>query len=190
MTGQSSSALHRPVPVHDLPAAGRPFQLVASFEECQQIARQFDLIAVERLAAEGTLSPEAGGRRVRLSGRLVADVVQTCVVSLDSVPAHIDAPFTRLYGWDAGEEWEEGAGEEVFLDLAGELPAEPLDGDVLDLGEVAVEQLALELDPYPRKPGALFTGCDVGGDAAADPSTSPFAGLARRLKQGGSGNGG
>lgn len=190
MTGQPYGPLRRPVPVHDLPVAGRPFHLVASADERAETARRYDLIAVERLEAEGTIAPEADGRRVRLSGRLIADVVQTCVVSLDPVAAHIEVPFTRLYGWDVGEEWQEGAGEEVFLDLADELPADRLAGDSLDLGTAAVEQLALELDPYPRKPGALFTGCDTAGDVAAEPSTSPFAGLARRWRQGGSGSDG
>ncbi len=190
MTGQPQGALRRPVSVHDLPAAGRPFHLAASPDERAEIARRFDLISIERLEADGTVSPEADGRRVRLSGRLIADVVQTCVVSLDPVAAHIDVPFTRFYGWDVGEEWQEGAGEEVFLDLGDELPAERLDGDSLDLGAAAVEQLALELDPYPRKPGALFTGCDVAGDGAADPSAGPFGGLARRWRQGGSGSDG
>jgi hypothetical protein len=174
----SPQTLHRPTPVHDLPGIGRPFQIKARVEECRELASRFNLVAIEALSAEGVLRPEASGRRVRVEGRLVADLVQTCVVSLDPVPAHIDAPFERLYGWDVDDEWQEGL-EEIHLDLASELPAERLTSDVLDLGEVVAEQLALELDPYPRKPGALFTGCDsqLGGN---DPGTAkPLEGLSR-----------
>jgi hypothetical protein len=177
MSGDSDVPLHRPVPAHDLPATGRPFRIDAGVDERRALAQRFDLIAVDNLWAEGIVRPEAAGRRIRVEGRLVADVVQTCVVSLDPVPSHIDAAFDRLYGRDVGEEWEEGAGDAVFVDLGGDLLAEPLDSDVLDLGVAAAEQLALELDPYPRKPGALFTGCDRGEETGA--SAAPDGPLAR-----------
>lgn len=169
---------HRPMPVRDLPAAGRPFQTRARQNECEELARRFNLIAMDALSVEGVLRPEASGQRVRVEGRLVADVVQTCVVSLDALPAHIDVRFERLYGWDIEDEWKEEA-EEIHLDLASELPPERLTSDTLDLGEAAAEQLALELDPYPRKPGALFTGCDSVLDGGDEGSAKPLEGLSR-----------
>ena len=169
---------HRPIPVRDLPSAGRPFQIKARTIECEELARQFNLIAVHALSVEGVLRPEASGQRVRVEGRLVADVVQTCVVSLDAVPAHIDVLFERLYGWDIEDEWKEGA-EEIHLDLASELPPVRLTSDILDLGEAAAEQLLLELDPYPRKPGALFTGCDNTLHDGDEGSGKPLDGLSR-----------
>lgn len=177
--------MHRLLPAQNLPAAGRPFRINASPEECREIAQRFELLAVDSLAAEGALFAEADGQRVRLEGRLIADVVQTCVVSLDPVPAHIDVPFQRLYGWDAGGEREEEADEEL-LDLDDELPVERLAADIIDVGEATAEQLALELDPYPRKPGALFTGCDIGGGETEDPAAGALAGLGRRWRRGGS----
>lgn len=178
---------HRPVPVHDLPAAGRPFHIIARAEECRELAGQFDLLAIDGLSAEGLLRPEAAGQRIRLQGRLIADVVQTCVVSLDPVPAHIDVRFERLYGWDVDEEEEDATSEEVFLDLAGELPVEQLTSDSFDLGAVAAEQLALELDPYPRKPGALFTGCEV-GQGSAGAAVGPLHALSGWRNRSGSGD--
>ena len=71
-------------------------------------------------------------------------------------------PSSGFYGYDVEEEEAEGARSEVFLDLSDDLPVEPLSGDLLDLGAAVAEQLALELDPYPRQPGAVFTGCDIG----------------------------
>ena len=43
----------------------------------------------------------------------------------------------------------------------------------VNFGQLAVEFLALSLDPYPRKPGAVFEGA---GDAAPA-KESPFAAL-------------
>ena len=54
----------------------------------------------------------------------------------------------------------------------------PYGGGSIDLGEAAAEQLALALDPYPRRPGAVLAETT----AAAD--RSPFAALARLQRPG------
>lgn len=169
---------HRPLPAHDLPVAGRPFAIEAGSEERAALARRFGIVAVNSLRAEGFVRPEANGRRVRLDGRLSAEVVQTCVVTLEPVTATIDAALERLYGHDVAHDFGDGVGE-VFLDLADDLPAEPLTGGVLDLGAASAEQLALELDPYPRKPGAVFQGVPNGARSAhCEEPVGPLASLA------------
>ena len=54
---------------------------------------------------------------------------------------------------------------------------EPLIGGVVDLGALAIEFLILGLDPYPRKPGAVF-------EPPQDhkPEAGPFAALAKLAK--------
>jgi Large ribosomal RNA subunit accumulation protein YceD len=175
----------RPVPAHDLPVSGRSFQVEARPDERSALARRFGILAVERLSAEGLLRPEAAGRRVKLEGRLVARVVQTCVVTLEPVAADIDVPFERLYGFDVAEEWsDEVPTGEVHLNLADDLPLEPLASGVLDIGAATAEQLALELDPYPRAPGAEFAGLPSAAENADDDVTTQpgLAALARWRK--------
>ena len=54
----------------------------------------------------------------------------------------------------------------------------PYAGGAADLGEATVEQLALALDPFPRKPGAALPA-DV-----TEEVSGPFAALlARRAQQ-------
>ncbi len=55
---------------------------------------------------------------------------------------------------------------------------EPIVEGRIDIGEAVAQQLALALDPYPRKPGISLE--DVIGNAAAgdDRPASPFAVLA------------
>ena len=55
---------------------------------------------------------------------------------------------------------------------------EPLIGGAVDLGAIAIEFLILGIDPYPRKPGAVFEASPAGDDPA-----KPFAALAA-LKKG------
>jgi hypothetical protein len=177
MTGPRCE-FHRPLAAHDLPVAGRPFDIEAGPEERVALARRFGIVAVNSLRAEGIVRPEANGRRVRLDGRLCAEVVQTCVVTLEPVTAIIDVALERLYGQDVSRDVEDGVGE-VFLDLTDDLPAEPLTGGILDLGAASAEQLALELDPYPRKPGAVFEGMPNGARSAQrEEPVGPLASLA------------
>jgi len=63
--------------------------------------------------------------------------------------------------------------QEITVDLDAEDPPDEADGDVVDLGAYVVETLALALDPFPRKPGAVFEAPEE------KPSISPFAALAR-----------
>jgi hypothetical protein len=48
----------------------------------------------------------------------------------------------------------------------------------IDLGALAAEFLALNLDLYPRKPRVTFKNMYVGGEASG--TDSPFAGLRHR----------
>ncbi|HWT08099.1 MAG TPA: YceD family protein [Roseomonas sp.] len=160
---------HRPVALARIPPEGRRESLRATRAECAALALRFGIPAVNRFAAELELKAEnAGG--VAIEGRISAEVVQDCVITLDPVVQQLNAAVhLRILG----------PGEEVSDD-----PEAPDDieapGGVADLGEALAEQLALALDPYPRVPGAVLPE-DVAPaepEAPAEPRPSPFAGLA------------
>jgi uncharacterized metal-binding protein YceD (DUF177 family) len=121
------------------------YPISAGPEERQALARRFDLLSLDRLEAEIRLQRLAGGM-VRVSGRLGAEVVQACVISLEPVASVVEQDFTVLYG-------SSGSGKSVMVDLETD-EAEPFDGDAIDIGEAVAQQLVLALDPYPRAPGA------------------------------------
>ncbi len=52
-------------------------------------------------------------------------------------------------------------------------PPEPIVNGVIDLGRLATDALFLGIDPYPRRPDAVFEPPAV----AADPEDHPFAAL-------------
>ena len=142
--------------------------LRADPKECEAVARRLDLQAVERLEADCTLDRLPQTDHIRVRGRLKAQVIQTCVVTLEPLPAEIRAEFERVYvpGWTPEME----GGEETVDPEAPDL--EPLEGDSIDLGEAVVEELSLALDPYPRVPGVEADQ----GDGSDRPN--PFAALA------------
>lgn len=172
----------RPVRLEEIAGSGGLTQVLrASPEECARLAARFGLLSLRRLQAEVTLCPAVGAAAVLLSGRLEADVTQACVVTLEPVASKVVSQFAVRY--ISGGLAEESAGEEVELDFAEE-DVEPLAGDIIDLGEVVAQYLALALDPYPRKIGAEYAAGGKGEEAAEGGSKepNPFA-ILKNLKE-------
>lgn len=113
-----------------------------------RIARALDLASLDAFVAEMELAPSAAGWR--LSGRVRASLTQTCGVTLEPLPVEIDAPFALTLA-EAAEE----VSDEIVIALDDDSP-DLIEEGRIDLGQYAVEQLALRLDPFPRKPGAEF----------------------------------
>ena len=138
-----------------------------------------DLVALEDLGFDYRLR-WGGGGRVHLSGRLKANATQTCVVTLEPVPASIDVPV-ELEFWPHAlvEELEKKAEDPSHAGLV-DWPEAIVD-DTIDLGPVVYETFATSLDPYPKKEGASFQWSQ--GAAAPEASeSSPFAAL-KQLKE-------
>jgi hypothetical protein len=67
----------------------------------------------------------------------------------------------------------EGAAKKLDIDVDAADGPERMVGGVVDLGAVATEFLLLAIDPYPRKPGAVFAA-----PPAENAAANPFAALA------------
>lgn len=163
----------RMVAVAKVSESGLTQTIEAKPAEFEKIAAYLDLVAVASLKADILLS-RWRSKGVRVTGKMTADVTQSCVVTLDPVEAKVEAEFERRFLPDDVLAHEQGAEHEVFVDPEGEDPPEPL-GREIDLGEILVEELSLNLDPYPRKPGVEFQE----DAAAATPRENPFAKLAK-----------
>lgn len=162
----NSIEFSRPVDVLRLGPDGASYDIVASAEERAALARRFDLLALDHLAAQVTLKPVTGGF-YRLSATLKAALTQACVVTLEPVASRIEDTFSLLYG-------ALDAQKDVLLDGESET-VEPLEGGVVDIGEAVAQQLSLALDPFPRAADAL----PQAEPSAQPPLDSPFAILAR-----------
>jgi uncharacterized metal-binding protein YceD (DUF177 family) len=160
--------MSRPVRVEAVGLDGLEVEVVASAAECAAVARRLGVALVAAIACRFRLAP-AGGRAIAASGRLQARLERECVVTLEPFEAVHDERF-RLRFVPAGTETQD---EDPESD--DEIPYE--DG-VIDLGEAAVEQLALGLDPYPRSPGAVLELPDQ------PDRQGPFAALAGRRQPG------
>ncbi|HVJ32184.1 MAG TPA: DUF177 domain-containing protein [Terriglobia bacterium] len=143
--------------------------------ERQALALRFGLVALDSLKADLRFK-RTGAGVIRVWGHLQAAATQSCVISLAPVPAELAVDFEMFFTEDVG-----ASDAELTLEYDQDDPPEPVTGGQIDLGEVVAEQLGLNLDPYPRAPGARLPGDWVA--AAVDssdqvPKRNPFEALA------------
>jgi hypothetical protein len=154
------------------PETGRHVTLSADAHTRAAIARTADLRDLPRLEASLDLV-RSGSAGLHVTGHVSATVGQTCVVTLEPIETELTEAVDLVFrpGADAG------ASVDVNLD-GDEQEVEPLIDGVVDLGAIATEFLMLGIDPYPRKPGAVFEA-----PSTNEPFAGPFAGLAALQKK-------
>jgi len=164
------------VAVGDVGRKGQNLKLEADADQRAALADLLGVSEIERLEGEFQLDLVSGGA-VHLRGRIEADVVQACVVSLAPVHQHIQEPISMTLLPAGTADGRRDA--TVLVDPVDEEDRDTYSNGRIDLGVILSEQLALHLDPYPRTPGVTF---EVAGNDETDERDSPFAVL-ERLKR-------
>ncbi|HEX4261955.1 MAG TPA: YceD family protein [Acetobacteraceae bacterium] len=126
--------------------AGQTVAIEATPAERTGLAKRLQIPELPALDCSFVLRPVASGV-VEAEGVLRARVVQECVVSLDPFEATVEERFALRFVPEGRES------PTIDPDATDEVP---YPGNTIDLGEAAAEQLALALDPYPRKPGVAL----------------------------------
>jgi len=181
-----------PVEIAALPPSGRRYEIKADAEARGRVAKRLDLQKIDALSASLEITFAAGGL-IKVTGRVTAEVVQTCVVTLAPVPATVMDEIAVTFiseerdAKDRARREKAKAEEEEVVFEHDDDPPEVAVGGRIDLGEVAVVQMALALNPYPRAPGAAFAPAAWGAapDGENTRPDSPFAALAQFKKPNG-----
>jgi hypothetical protein len=158
----------RPVKLHELARGPVRLRLEPDAEARAAIARRLGLKSLPALRADVTVKPWLDGAEV--CGRFHAVVEQVCGVSLDPFEQPVEGDI-EVRAVPAGSPHASAAEGDVELDPDAPDPPDVLETDAVDVAGYVVEHLALELDPFPRKPGVSFDY-----EAPAE-ETSPFAAL-------------
>jgi uncharacterized metal-binding protein YceD (DUF177 family) len=172
-TEQAGAEIDLVVEVADLPPEGLTFAIDADEVQRAAMAARLGVDEISRLSANLTVTRASGDGVYLVEGEVKASLTQTCVVTLDPLAAEIDSPVLVRYA-----EFDDDGEDEIDWDLLpdDQDPPEPLRaGGTIDLGELIVEQLALEIDPFPRTPGLPYADSSAGGEEAAE---NPFSALA------------
>lgn len=148
-------ALSYPLEVRLLPVKGVRVHLDTDEKERAQLAENHGLHSVISFNADFLVS-QWKKRGVKIKGYVRAEIIQECVITLESVPDSIEEEVevvmvpsdSRL----AKPKLHEETGE-LFLDAEGPDMPEVFEGDKIDIGMLAEEFFELAINPYPRKPG-------------------------------------
>jgi hypothetical protein len=148
-----------------------PVRLSLAPDEAERAAaaKQLGVVSLPALTAEVTVKPWLDG--VAIEGRFSAVVEQVCGVSLNNFEQVVEGEIAARAVPPGSPHAASAEGGEVELDPDAEDPPDVLAGDTIDVAAYVLEHLALELDPFPRKPGASFEY------TPPEAETSPFAAL-------------
>jgi uncharacterized metal-binding protein YceD (DUF177 family) len=165
--------LFRPLAVDRVPAKGCFEKVTADAAECSKIAKRLAIPALHKFAATLQVKPWRGGG-LKITGTVFADLDLVSVVSLETFRTDKTFEVERYFV----PERDAPKGDD-----ADDADIDAINGGEIDLGELIVETVALELDPYPRKPGEDFSGYETKPEpevAAPVVKISPFAVLKTR----------
>jgi uncharacterized metal-binding protein YceD (DUF177 family) len=159
--------------VSEIGEAGLAVPRDATEAERQAVATALEILDCRTLVVDYRIEAMQQGRYVA-RGTIDADVVQSCVVTLDPVDQHIsellDVEFRPSHQIEPADD-----GEHVAL---GSDDPEPIENGRLPIGRVVYELIASALDPYPRAGEAALEG-EEGVAAPKDSKAGAFAALAK-----------
>jgi uncharacterized metal-binding protein YceD (DUF177 family) len=148
--------------------AGDVVNFEAGADERAALAKFAGLLDVPELRAKITLKKLAP-TRFEIAYDFTAQVIQSCVVTLEPVPARIQKSFTRELHHTPN--LRRVSKEEVLVAPGDDEEPEEIESLQFDLAAPFLEEFLLALDPYPRAPGVEFTPPAGAGEAPE----SPFA---------------
>jgi hypothetical protein len=162
-----------PIAVAQIPETGLHRDIEADQAVREAMAVAADLREILAASASLDVMPKGGGR-FHVAGHVRARIGQTCVVTLDPIENDIDEEVDLIFAPpeqipQLSDLVDDAVGSEEEIPD----PPEPIVNGVIDLGRLATDALFLGIDPYPRKPDAVFEPPVVGDD----PEDHPFAAL-------------
>lgn len=162
-----------PITVVQIPETGLHREFEANQAAREAMAEMAGLREILSASASLDMTLKSGGR-VHVTGHVRARVGQTCVVTLDPIENEIDEPIDLIFAPpeqipDLSDLVDEAAESDTEIPD----PPEPIINGVIDLGRLATDALFLAVDPYPRRPDAVFEP----PVETVDPNDHPFAAL-------------
>lgn len=147
----------------------KQLEIEATPAERAALAERFALQDIGALKATALVTPGVSG--IEVTGHMDAQVVQSCVVTGEAVPATLSQDFAIRFI----------APDQISADEEIELSAEDCDimehdGQAIDLGEAVSQTLGLSLEPYPRSPSAEARLRQAG--VLSEGEAGPFGALA------------
>ena len=165
-----------PLKISELKQTQYKYTLNADKEELEDITQILQVEKVLDFNAEIFLKINIHENLLRVWGKVKAEVILQSVISLKNFKQKIETPFELFYDTKATykdiHNMETGINDDV---------PDIIENGVLDLADVVIEQVALQLDDYPRAKGEKFDFSEY-ADFKPEEKENPFAVL-KKLKK-------
>lgn len=165
------------VNIKKVPASGQVTKIIAGKAELSQIVDHLDVEAVESISSNMEIKQWSSGGIVVL-GDFNTSVIQNCASTNDPTEFSYSGEFKRYFIPEpkAASHIPDIIDGEMVLDPEDDDYPDVLETDVLNLWEVLIEELNLEIDPYPRSIDAKPHGNDE-ETQSQEPTHNPFSDL-------------
>ncbi|MBP5215775.1 MAG: DUF177 domain-containing protein [Alphaproteobacteria bacterium] len=152
------------------------FVLKPDADELADITEILQVEGVKDFVGEIFLKLNKKEHILRVWGKVSAKVLLKSVISLEDFWKEIQAPFELIYDTKATykdiHEMEQGINDEV---------PDIIENGVLNLADICLEQIALNLEDYPRAQGEEFHFTDYSEQKTSE-KENPFAVLGKLKK--------
>lgn len=140
-----------PLNLEDMGSGVRTYRLSAEPNQLAYIAEVLKVDGVLNFTARLNVKFSRKAHRIDVDGVVEADVEQTSVISLERFTKHYAPEFSMFFDTELTEKQL----KEMSFDFDEEVP-DIVEGGKIDLADIAMEQLALVLDDFPRRDGEVF----------------------------------
>ena len=165
-----------PLKIDDINQQEQHYHLSANAEQCKSLTEILQVEDVKNFTADIYLKLNLREHRLDVWGSVNAELELTSVVSLEKFVKSYSTEFSYYYDTKATykdiREMEPGIYDEI---------PDIIENGQIDLGNIAIEQLALVMEDYPRQEGEKFEFISE-FDEASDYENNPFAVLAKLKK--------
>lgn len=160
-----TAELSRTIPLSQLGTAPAHQTIHASDDEMRALAVRLKITAIRDIQGLLAVRMTSDHQRVLVEGNVSATIIQPCVVTLEPVETSINEKIDLVFATQTPEQWP----DEIDVAEADDEWPEPLRGDVIDLGEIAVQAISLGIPDYPRRDGVVFDPDSVAGAERLSP---------------------
>lgn len=174
MDSPELSPASKQVQLRDVSAQGLGVEYRAEEPERDAIAQLAELEAVDRFEYQAKIIPLGDGS-FELTGNVVAEIIQNCVVSLEPIKVDLQQSINLLLVPADSQSLSRDADDDPEA-----RDVEIIEGDGIDLGQLAYEHLVIGIDPYPRAGGLAFEWSEH-GEPKGEGNQGAFASL-QKLK--------
>lgn len=160
-------------------------QISPDEEQAFALSKRLGVISIEKLEADLTLTRNDVNKVIHVEGKVLADITQECVVTMDPVAEHVEETFEAWYAEPSSavsftkakrERMSVADQDEQPIIDEFDDPETVVDGKI-DLGELVTQHFSLALNSYPRADDAPFETAVGLKDAPEGTYDNPFAAL-------------